>query len=228
MTPNLTWHAGDVERDARPTPGATVWLTGLSGSGKSTIAAACERLLVERGQPAYLLDGDNVRLGLNRDLGFDPLDRAENVRRVGHVARILADAGVVALVPLISPYRVDRALVRDLHETARLPFLEVHVATPLAVCEARDPKGLYAKARSGEITGFTGIDDPYEPPVSPELVVTDDEPEALAGRIVDALAALLARSSPPPPWRPWRARRPAPPPASTKEAHQQHGATRNG
>src|SRR5690606_24407675 len=120
-----------------------VWLTGLSGSGKSTVAVAAERALVRAGRPAYVLDGDNLRHGLNADLGFSPEDRAENVRRVGHVARLLADAGVVVLVPVISPYRADRARVRALHDEAGLPFLEVFVDTPLELCEQRDPKGLY-------------------------------------------------------------------------------------
>ncbi len=175
VTPNTVWHPSDLDRSSRPTPGVTVWFTGLSGSGKSTVAVEVESLLVERGRPAYLLDGDNLRQGLNGDLGFSADDRAENVRRVGEVARLFADAGVVALVPVISPYAVDRARVREIHALAGLPFLEVHVDTPLEVCEARDPKGLYAKARAGEITGFTGIDDPYEAPVDPELRLTPDE-----------------------------------------------------
>jgi len=186
---NVTWHPGHIARDARPSLGATVWLTGLSGSGKSTVAAECERALVEAGRPAYVLDGDNVRHGLNGDLGFGADDRAENVRRVGHVARLLADAGVVALVPLISPYRADRDRVRALHAEAELPFVEVFVDTPIELCEQRDPKGLYAKARAGEITGFTGIDDPYEAPAAPELVLTPDDgdPAAMARRVLDLL-----------------------------------------
>jgi bifunctional enzyme CysN/CysC len=180
VTEHVTWHPGEVDRAARPSRGATVWLTGLSGSGKSTVAAACERLLVEAGRPAYVLDGDNLRHGLNADLGFSATDRAENVRRVGHVARLLADAGVVALVPLISPYRADRDLVRALHAEADLPFLEVFVDTPIELCEQRDPKGLYAKARAGEITGFTGIDDPYEPPLTAELVLRPERGTAAA------------------------------------------------
>ncbi|HSP03639.1 MAG TPA: adenylyl-sulfate kinase, partial [Acidimicrobiales bacterium] len=163
-TPNTVWHPSALDRTARPSLGATVWLTGLSGSGKSTVAVEVERLLVSTGRPAYLLDGDNLRQGLNGDLGFSADDRTENVRRVGEVARLFADAGVVALVPVISPYRADRDRVRSIHELADLPFVEVFVDTPLEVCEARDPKGLYAKARAGEITGFTGIDDPYEAP----------------------------------------------------------------
>jgi len=152
--------------------GATVWFTGFSGSGKSTIAVAVQQQLMERGQPAYLLDGDNLRMGLNGDLGFSPADRSENIRRVGEVARLFADAGTIALVPVISPYIKDRARARAIHSHADLVFHEVFVDTPLEVCESRDPKGLYKLARAGEITGFTGIDDPYEAPVSPELVLS--------------------------------------------------------
>ena len=185
---NVTWHPGAVARGARPSNGATVWFTGLSGSGKSTVAAACEERLIAFDRPAYVLDGDNVRFGLNGDLGFSAADRAENVRRVGHVARLMADAGLVVLVPLISPYRADRDLVRELHATAGLPFFEVFVDTPIELCEQRDPKGLYAKARAGEITGFTGIDDPYEAPEHPELVLTPD-----AGDAATMAALVLAR-----------------------------------
>jgi bifunctional enzyme CysN/CysC len=187
---NVTWHPGHIARDQRPWPGATIWFTGLSGSGKSTVAVECERLLVEAGRPAYVLDGDNIRHGLNGDLGYAAADRAENVRRVGHVARLFADAGLVALVPLISPYRADRDLVRRLHDEAGLPFVEVFVDTPIELCEQRDPKGLYAKARAGEITGFTGIDDPYEAPASPELVLTPSNgaPAAMAEKVLRLLA----------------------------------------
>ena len=174
MSTNVTWHEGGVGRADRPTSGATVWLTGLSGSGKSTVAVALERLLVADGRAAYRLDGDNLRLGLNADLGFSATDRDENVRRAGEVARLFADAGVVAVVPLISPYRAGRDRARAVHDAAGLPFYEVFVDTPIDVCELRDPKGLYAKARAGEITGFTGIDDPYEPPLHPELVLTPE------------------------------------------------------
>ncbi|HJO20795.1 MAG TPA: adenylyl-sulfate kinase, partial [Acidimicrobiales bacterium] len=162
---------------------ATIWFTGLSGSGKSTVAAACERLLVADGRHAYLLDGDNLRHGLNGDLGFSAEDRDENVRRVAEVARLFADAGVVALVPLISPYRAARDRARALHEAAGVPFYEVFVDTPLEVCEERDPKGLYAKARAGDLTGMTGIDDPYEAPESPDLVLTPDDGRAVAAAI---------------------------------------------
>ncbi len=189
MSDDVTWHPGDVARAARPSVGATVWFTGLSGSGKSTVAASCERMLVAAGRPAYVLDGDNLRLGLNGDLGFSARDRSENVRRVGHVARLLADAGVVALVPLISPYRADRDLARALHDEAGLAFVEVFVDTPIELCEQRDPKGLYAKARAGEITGFTGVDDPYEPPLSPELVLRPAAGDPVA--MATAVLALL-------------------------------------
>jgi len=187
MSENITWHSGQVARGDRPSRGATIWLTGLSGSGKSTVAAVCEARLVAFGRATYVLDGDNVRHGLNGDLGFSAADRAENVRRVGHVARLMADAGLVVLVPLISPYRADRDLVRELHVAADLRFHEVFVDMPIELCEQRDPKGLYAKARAGEITGFTGIDDPYEAPTSAELVLTpaDGDAERMAARVLE-------------------------------------------
>ena len=190
---NVVWHDSVLPRDERwrrlGVAGATVWFTGLSGSGKSTLAVEVERLLVEAGRPAYLLDGDNLRHGLNGDLGFGAADRDENVRRVGEVARLFADAGVVALVPLISPYRAGRERARAVHEAAGLRFVEVFVDTPLEVCESRDPKGLYAKARAGELRGFTGIDDPYEAPAAPELVVRpgDGSPAELAARVLALL-----------------------------------------
>lgn len=175
MTPDVTWHPGSVPASDRHRltggAGATVWLTGLSGSGKSTIAAALEEDLIRRGRAAYRLDGDNLRHGLNGDLGFSAPDRTENIRRVGEVARLFADAGLVAIVPVISPYRADRERARRIHGEADLPFIEVFVDTPLEVCEQRDPKGLYARARAGELTGMTGIDDPYEPPLEPEVVI---------------------------------------------------------
>lgn len=189
---NVVWHPTGLARGERwaalGTAGATVWFTGLSGSGKSTVAVALERLLVDAGRPAYVLDGDNLRHGLNGDLGFTAEDRDENVRRVSEVARLMADAGVVALVPLVSPYRAARDRARAVHEAAGLPFLEVFVDTPLEECERRDPKGLYRKARAGELKGFTGIDDPYEVPESAELRLTpqDGEPRAQA-RVVLAL-----------------------------------------
>ncbi|PXY20036.1 adenylyl-sulfate kinase [Prauserella flavalba] len=188
---SVVWQSAAVTREQRPTQGATIWLTGLSGSGKSTIAVELERRLVALGRPAYLLDGDNLRHGLNADLGFSARDRTENVRRAGEVARLFADAGVVAVVSLISPYRAGRDRVRAVHEAAGLPFVEVYVDTPLEVCEARDPKGLYARARAGELTGFTGIDTPYEPPAAPDLVLHpgDGDPATLAARVL----ALLER-----------------------------------
>ncbi|ATQ31688.1 adenylyltransferase [Rhodococcus ruber Chol-4] len=186
----VVWHAAEATRAERLSRGATVWLTGLSASGKSSVAAALERRLLAAGVPAYRLDGDNLRHGLNSDLGFGPQDRAENVRRVGAVAQLMADAGLVTICALISPYRSDRDRIREQHRQAGLPFLEVFVDTPLADCEARDPKGMYARARAGEITGFTGVDDPYEPPTGPELVLRpqDGDPVAQAGLIMELLA----------------------------------------
>lgn len=190
---DVTWHAGELSRvsrwEALGSRGATVWFTGLSGSGKSTIAAAVERRLVGAGVPAYRLDGDNLRLGLNADLGFGAEDRRENVRRVAHVARLLADAGMVALTCLISPYAEGRREARRLHVDAGLEFVEVFVDTPLAECQRRDPKGLYARARTGDLTGLTGVDDPYEPPEAAEVVVAGASPgvEGAAGLVLDAL-----------------------------------------
>ncbi len=167
-------HGGETDRAARESitgKGCTVWMTGLSASGKSSLAFRCEALLVASGRAAYCLDGDNLRHGLNADLGFTPEDRAENVRRVGETARLMADAGLTVFVPVISPYSADRAAVRSAHDAAGIPFFEVYLATPLPVCEARDPKGLYAKARSGEVPDFTGISAPYEAPEHPDLTV---------------------------------------------------------
>ncbi|MGW4327729.1 adenylyl-sulfate kinase [Nocardia sp. NPDC004573] len=188
----VVWHSTAVERDERATRGLTVWLTGLSGSGKSTVAVELERRLVAAGRPAFLLDGDNLRHGLNSDLGFSAADREENVRRVGEVAKLFAEAGVVAVVSLISPYRADRDRVRAAHEAAGIPFLEVFVDTPLAVCEARDPKGMYAKARAGEIRGFTGIDDPYEAPTEAEIILRPDhgDPASMAATIIARLSRM--------------------------------------
>jgi bifunctional enzyme CysN/CysC len=193
VSPNVVWHEGAIGRDRRWAAdrlgGATVWFTGLSGSGKSTVAVEVERLLLEAGRAAYLLDGDNLRHGLNGDLGFTEADRHENVRRASEVARLFADAGVVALVPLISPYRSGRDQARAIHEAAGLRFVEVFVDTPIEECERRDPKGLYAKARAGELRGFTGIDDPYEAPTAPEVVLTpaDGDATAQALRVLDLL-----------------------------------------
>src|SRR5947209_2412451 len=172
---NITWHEGHVTRDERSKllrqKGATLWFTGLSGSGKSTIAFTLEHALVQCGRLAYVLDGDNIRHGLNKNLGFSAADREENIRRIGEVARLFADAGLIVMTSFISPYRKDRDAVRALHEKAGLPFVEIHVATPIETCETRDPKGLYKKARAGELKNFTGIDDPYEPPTKPELTL---------------------------------------------------------
>jgi bifunctional enzyme CysN/CysC len=183
----VVWHGGSVRREERPHKGMTVWLTGLSGSGKSTVAAEVERRLVASGRPAYLLDGDNLRHGLNADLGFGADDRAENVRRVGEVAKLLADAGVIAVVSLVSPYREHREKVRAAHATDNVPFVEVFVDTPLEICEQRDPKGMYAKARAGEIKNFTGIDDPYEAPEAPHLRLrpTDGDASTQAALVID-------------------------------------------
>ncbi|MFL5884951.1 MAG: adenylyl-sulfate kinase [Thermoleophilaceae bacterium] len=191
VSPNVVWQRGTIDRDDRWAKlgqrGATIWLTGLPASGKSTIAAALEAVLVERGQSAYLLDGDNLRHGLNGDLGFSAEDRAENIRRTAHVARLLADSGAVAIVSLVSPYAADRDTARDLHREEGLDFIEIFVDTPLEECERRDPKGLYARARSGEIRGMTGVDDPYEAPEHPELVVRGGSP----AEAVDAILRLI-------------------------------------
>jgi bifunctional enzyme CysN/CysC len=190
---DIRWHPSSLDRDYRWAAtgqrGATIWFTGLPGSGKSTVAVAVERALVESGQVAYLLDGDNLRHGLSDDLGFSPGDRAENIRRVGHLTRLLADAGVVALASLVSPLKSDRDIARALNDAARLPFIEVYVSTSLAECEKRDPKGLYARARSGALTGLTGVDAPYEPPEHPDLVLdtTDADIDELVARVLEAL-----------------------------------------
>lgn len=170
---NVVWQSGRVERHRRQQifnqQGATLWFTGLSGAGKSTLAFLLEHLLVEQGFKAYVLDGDNIRHGLNSNLGFSPADREENIRRVGEVSKLFADAGMIVLSSFISPYRKDRELVRTLHQNVSLPFLEIFIDTPLTVCEDRDPKQLYAKARRGEIKDFTGISSPYEIPNAPEI-----------------------------------------------------------
>ena len=188
---NITFHASSLSREERRTAlgtsGATIWMTGLSGSGKSTIAAAAEHTLVSSGRNAYMLDGDNLRHGLNVDLGFSEEDRAENVRRVGEVAKLLAESGVVAIVSLVSPYRAERDKVRAAHEAAGIPFHEVFVDTPLEECEKRDPKGLYAKARAGEITNLTGVGSPYEAPTSPELT-TDPDLETAVRQVLGLLS----------------------------------------
>lgn len=197
---NITWHAGELDRAARARAhghgGATLWLTGLSGSGKSTLARRVERRLLERGVFAYVLDGDNIRHGLCADLGFSPEDRHENIRRVGEVAKLFTDAGAIVLTAFVSPYRADRDAVRALFDRARdgegaLPFVEVHVAADLATCEGRDPKGLYAKARRGELRDFTGIDAPYEAPSAAELTIDTgaEDVDASAARVIAWLEA---------------------------------------
>lgn len=176
ISANVTWQPTTLDRARRwqtlGQQGATVWFTGLPGSGKSTIAAAVEEQLIELGRCAYRLDGDNMRHGICGDLGFSPWDRKQNVRRVGEVARLFADAGTVALVSLISPYAACRDRVRELHEQDGLVFLEVFVNAPAEECARRDPKGLYTRARGGHIKGLTGVDAPYEPPGSPDLELT--------------------------------------------------------
>ena len=176
---NVTWHDGEVTREDRTRllgqTGATIWFTGLSGAGKSTVAVALEQALFARGKLCYRLDGDNVRLGINKNLGFSEADRAENIRRIGEVAKLFGDAGIVSLSSFISPYRADRDQVRELHEQAGLTFIEVFVDCSLEVAEERDPKGLYKKARAGEIKNFTGIDDPYEAPTGAEIRIRTDQ-----------------------------------------------------
>ena len=183
---NITWHEGHVGREERAAvlkqKGATIWFTGLSGSGKSTIAYTLEHALVQRGNLAYVLDGDNIRHGLNKNLGFSAADREENIRRIGEVAKLFADGGIITMTSFISPYRKDRDTVRALHVEGKLPFIEVHVSTPIGTCEQRDPKGLYKKARAGQLKNFTGIDDPYEAPLHPELTLdaTNTSPQEAA------------------------------------------------
>ena len=176
---NVTWHDGEISREDRfkilRQRGVTIWFTGLSGSGKSTIAVALEQSLYQMGKLSYRLDGDNVRLGINKNLGFSEEDRKENIRRIGEVAKLFGDAGTISLSSFISPYKNDRDEVRALHEAANIAFVEVHVDCSLAEAEKRDPKGLYKKARAGEIKNFTGIDDPYEAPTAPEIHLHTDQ-----------------------------------------------------
>ncbi len=176
---NIYWSHGKVDTRQRALrnahSGCVVWLTGLSGSGKSTIATELERELFNAGKHAYILDGDNIRHGLNSDLGFSPGDRKENIRRIGEVAKLFADAGIICITAFISPYRADRDLVRKMLADGPNQFIEVFVNAPLAVCEERDPKGLYAKARANEIKEFTGISAPYEPPAKPEIELHTDQ-----------------------------------------------------
>jgi adenylyl-sulfate kinase len=173
LSTNLTWHESVVSKQERAEKKGqkpcVIWFTGLSGSGKSTLANALERVLFERGHHCYLLDGDNVRHGLNGDLGFTDQDRVENIRRIGEAAKLFVDAGLIVMTAFISPFRTERQLARDVVEDSE--FIEVHVATSLEICEQRDPKGLYKKARAGEIPNFTGIDSAYEAPEKPEIVI---------------------------------------------------------
>lgn len=176
---NVHRHEGDINSTHRNQllgqKGATIWFTGLSGSGKSTIAVALENALHKAGRLSYRLDGDNVRLGINKNLGFSAEDRTENIRRIGEIAKLFVDTGVITLSSFVSPYRADRDIVRDLHVDAGMDFIEVFVDVPLDVAESRDPKGLYKKARAGEIKNFTGIDDPYEAPNHAEVVLNSHE-----------------------------------------------------
>ena len=193
---NIKWHDSDVSRDVRAKilnqKGVTLWLTGLSGSGKSTVAVAAEKLLAGQNKLVYRLDGDNVRHGLNSNLTFTPEDRIENIRRIGEVSKLFADSGTITLVSFISPYQADRDIARKLHEEADLPFIEVFIHCPLAEVEKRDPKGLYKKARAGEIKNFTGIDAPYEAPQNPELEIRTDQLsiEESGQKIIDHLKSL--------------------------------------
>jgi adenylylsulfate kinase len=192
---NVHWHGGEINRPERAQllghGGATLWFTGLSGSGKSTIAVALEQALFQRGVLVYRLDGDNIRLGINKNLGFSAEDRAENIRRVGEVSKLFVDGGVIVLSSFISPYLVDRQIVRELHEADNMPFIEVFVDCSLEAAEERDPKGLYKKARAGEIKNFTGIDDPYEAPEAPEVHLHTDQ-QSLEEE-VEHLIALLEK-----------------------------------
>ncbi|NBO68357.1 MAG: adenylyl-sulfate kinase [Actinobacteria bacterium] len=191
------WHEPGVTRNQRwnkhGLSGATVWLTGLSGSGKSTIANELARELLNTSRLAYILDADNLRHGLNSDLGFSDTDRAENIRRVAEVACLVADSGVVAIVPIISPFAASRDHARKIHRDNNLRFIEVHVATPIAECERRDTKGLYAKVRNGEMTGLSGVDSIYEPPKSPEVKVGANN-ESLSESVAMIMAQLLVKA----------------------------------
>lgn len=188
---NIVWHEGHVRRSTREAllsqKGVLVWLTGLPSSGKSTTAFTVEHALIDRGHLAYVLDGDNIRHGLNKNLGFSAEDRAENIRRIGEVGKLFSDSGVVTLSSFVSPYRLDRDHVRALMDDG--DFIEVFINTPLELCEERDPKGLYKKARNGDIPNFTGISDPYEEPLNPELEIRTGEctPEESAATIIDML-----------------------------------------
>lgn len=190
---NIHWHKGDITRQDRAEllgqTGATLWFTGLSGSGKSTIAVALEEALMAMGKLSYRLDGDNIRHGINHNLGFTAEDRTENIRRVGEVSKLFVDAGIIVLSSFISPYVEDRNTVRQLHKDSGMPFIEIYVDCPLATAEQRDPKGLYKQARAGEIKQFTGIDDPYEIPEHPEIHLRSHE-QSLQEEVAEILAYL--------------------------------------
>jgi adenylyl-sulfate kinase len=194
---NLFWSEGRIDQRIRIERnghrGMVIWLTGLSGSGKSTLARGLETNLFNRHMQVYVLDGDNVRHGLNSNLGFTPQDRVENIRRVAEVAKLMADAGLVVITSLISPYRLDRSRARDVILSDEVEFVEVYVAAPLPVCERRDPKNLYKRARSGEIKDFTGIDAPYEEPENPEITIYTDRESVKesVGRLLDFLIPRL-------------------------------------
>jgi bifunctional enzyme CysN/CysC len=198
-SPNVRWQRTALTRSQRweslGHAGATIWFTGLPAAGKSTIAAALEEYLVTSGRPAFMLDGDNLRHGLNGDLGFNEAARSENVRRTAHVARLLAESGTLAIVSLVSPYAQDREAAASLHADADLPFLEIFVDAPLRLCEERDPKGLYARARAGTLAGLTGVDAPYETPLKPDLTLHSGEEsvENAVERVVQALAERVPR-----------------------------------
>jgi adenylylsulfate kinase len=193
---NVHWHEGDITREHREKllghKGATLWFTGLSGSGKSTVAVELEGTLMEMGILSYRLDGDNVRMGINKNLGFSAEDRTENIRRIGEVSKLFVDAGNISLSSFISPYRADRDQVRTLHEEAGMEFIEIYVDCSLETAEERDPKGLYKKARAGEIKNFTGIDDPYEEPTNPEIHLHTDQ-QTLAEEVNEILSLLRER-----------------------------------
>jgi adenylylsulfate kinase len=191
---NVTWQDGEVSASDRSAflgqKGVTIWFTGLSGSGKSTIAVALESALMGKQKLSYRLDGDNIRLGINKNLGFSAEDRTENIRRIGEVAKLFSDAGIITLASFISPYLADRDNVRQLHVSADIAFVEVFVDCSLASAEARDPKGLYKKARAGEIKNFTGIDDPYEAPINTEIHLISDK--MTVGEEVDLIISYLS------------------------------------
>lgn len=195
MDKNLTWHTSSITKYQRAKlknqKPCVLWLTGLSGSGKSTLANALEKRLFEQGFHTYFLDGDNIRHGLNKDLGFDEISRVENIRRIGEVCKLFVDAGIIVIGAFISPFKKEREMVRELFEKGE--FVEIFVDTPLEICEKRDPKGLYKKARSGEIKNFTGIDSPYEAPEDPEIHIVSEDLEGNVGMIMGILIKRMER-----------------------------------